>query len=243
MRGFIPTLFLLLFAGQAAFGQVSVTHLHVEGGYYKPSLGYWNNESYLTGFDMKLDGGFYYGAGVGFSLHDNYSARLSVAQFSTSADSGPASVGGVTRQEYLKINIVPMSLDFLYEFQNLSMKKIYPYLGAGASFNIIQRTFARSTSTGLDQEGKAAGYAPAFYPLAGVMFDVVSNIDVGLEGKFPIGSYKQAFSTVTSDPNSFTVENVSITGPIFSVKVNIRFKPRAGRGDPTSRYRGEPLHH
>ncbi len=239
MRGFIPALLVLfIFAGQAAFGQASLTYLNVEGGYYKPSLGYWNNDSYLTGFDMKLGGGLYYGGGVGFRVYDSYFGRLSVGQFSTSDKSEPINLGGLTREEYLKIKIMPVSLDFLYEFQTLSKDKIFPYVGAGASINFIQRTYKRSANTGLDEEGSDTGRANSFYPLVGVSYNVTNYIDVGLEGRFPIGSYKQAFSTVTEDPNSFTVETVSITGPIVSLKVNLRFEPRGRRRSASSRYRG-----
>ncbi len=241
MRGLkIPALliFLLAIGGQAAFGQASITYIHLEGGYYKPSLDYWNNDSYLTGFDMKLGGGLYYGGGVGFKIYDHYFGRLSVGRFSTSDQSGDIVLGGLTRQEYLKIAISPVSADVLYEFQTLARSKLYPYVGAGAAINFIQRTYKRTANTGLNEEGTDTGRANSFYPLAGVLYNVTNFIDVGLEAKFPIGSYKQGFSTVTDDPNSFVVETISITGPIISAKVNLRFEPRGRRRSASSRYKG-----
>ncbi|MEQ8686204.1 MAG: hypothetical protein RIE86_12975 [Imperialibacter sp.] len=235
----LPALLIfLVFIAQASFGQAALTYLTLEGGYYRPSLDYWNNDSYLTGFDMKLGGGLYYGGGVGFRVYDSYFGRASVGMFSTSDESGPVTRGGLIREEYLKIKIIPASLDFLYEFQNFARSKVFPYVGAGASINFIQRTYSRSANTGLEEEGSDAGRTNSFYPLAGAAYNVTNYIDVGLEVKFPFGSYKQGFATVTEDPNSFAIEKVSITGPIVSLKANLRFEPRGHRRSASSRYRG-----
>lgn len=225
---------IFLCAGFRGMAQGNITYFDLEGGYYMPSLDYWNEESYLAALGMEFKGGPYFGAGVGVGFTRNFSGRLSVGTWQDKTEAKGVDVGGIVRDELVQLKIVPVSFALLYEYP---IQKLIPYGGVGASVNFIERTYSRNiAATGQIEEGVDAGRANSVHPLAGVMINLHPFIDVGLEAKYTIGNYSQAF--IDAETDEVNVEKISFTGPIVTLKTSIRLDPRGRRRSYLSKYRG-----
>lgn len=212
---------MLAFLGicTSAFSQIKLTAATVEGGWYKPSLDWWNNESYLNGLNMQFQGGLYFGGDLTLNFAPNLAIRTGIGRYKESLDSGPVSVGGVTRTEKMSLALVPLSGSLVIEIPS---RIVYPYLGGGAAAFFVQSKYERNV-TGLPAEsGSNLGSTLGFHGLAGISVPL-GPVDFSLEGRYHYGSYSQQ---VTAEDNSVSVEKVSFSGPMAVARLGVRLAKR-----------------
>ncbi len=199
-------------------------------GWYKPSLDYLNDESYLNAFGASFDGGIIATAGVEAKLYQNLYLGVSAGFWSDVAEFTSTS-GTTVRTEELKISIVPISVALMYQWsfeaaspynysggrQSNFLSRLTPFIGLGAGYDLITQDLDRVID-GERTTSSLKGTAPVYKALGGTKIAIVDRLDLGILAEYVLGSFDQQFGEGT---NAAT-ESVGLDG--ISAQLTLSFK-------------------
>lgn len=211
-------------------------------GYYKPDMGYWNNESYLADQDKAFEGGIIFQGGVNFKVYQGFLIGLSAATYSDGVQS-TSSIGGILRDENITYRITPLSVQGKYEFtlgnridrfRHTGINRLHPYIGVGINYTMVTQKFERlfADEEREDVSRNQTGSTVTFSGIGGANFDLTPTIGLGVEVNYYVG----AFDQLVESGGTSTVESISLNGPAISAKVFIKLsKNRWGYRMPKRR--------
>jgi hypothetical protein len=212
-----------------AQAQVNLKSISVGASYWKPSLDYWNERSFLRDYNngqgAKLEGAIMPTAALEIGLVKGLSIGGRVGFWSKSVSS-PLSIGGVNRTEDLKLSIIPASLDLKYTFGETTTTEdgakkpvVSPYIGASVARYFISNKFNRQVTNGdgtLSQTQTGNNYGLQVF--VGAERQLVKKLYLALDVRYHLGNYNQAVTEGTTS----TTEKVSLNG--VEAGLSLRFK-------------------
>ncbi|QKZ15440.1 OmpW family outer membrane protein [Spirosoma sp. KUDC1026] len=212
-----------------AQAQVNLKSISIGASYWKPSLDYWNERSFLRDYNngqgAKLEGAVMPTAALEIGLVKGLSIGGRVGYWSKSVSS-PLTIGGVNRTEDLQLSIIPASLDLKYTFGETTTTEegakkpfVTPYIGASVARYFISNKFNRQVTNGdgtLSQTQTGNNYGLQVF--VGAERQLVKKLYLALDVRYHIGSYKQAVAEGTTS----TTEKVSLNG--VEAGLSLRFK-------------------
>jgi len=212
-----------------AQAQVDLKSISVGASYWKPSLDYWNERSFLRDYNngqgAKLEGAVMPTAALEIGLIKGLSIGGRVGFWSKSVSS-PLSIGGVNRTEDLKLSIIPASLDLKYTFGETTTTEegakkpvVSPYIGASVARYFISNKFNRQVTNGdgtLSQTQTGNNYGLQVF--VGAERQLVKKLYLALDVRYHLGNYNQAVTEGTTS----TTEKVSLNG--VEAGLSLRFK-------------------
>ncbi|HYJ79706.1 MAG TPA: hypothetical protein VEW03_08910 [Longimicrobiaceae bacterium] len=132
---------LLLALGSAAsplHGQQRPLRLAIEGGWYRPSMDYWNERSTFAGID-RFDGSGLFGAAVVAQVAGPLAVRVSAGYWRAAVHDSTLSLPiEITRRE-AEVTLVPVGAALLVRPASLRLAGLRPYAGAGASLVFVRK--------------------------------------------------------------------------------------------------------
>lgn len=215
------------------------TMLHsfnINAGYYRPSMSYWNNDSYLAELGKTYDGGIMLQGGVDLDIYEGFMVGLYAGTYSDRVDVFNQ-IGNIQRTEKHRIRLTPFSLVGKYQwnfgnprirYRQRGLAKIHPYVGAATNFTLITNTLVREFEDPERETQRAVnnGTTITFSGIAGVRYDLTPYIGIGLEGNYFFGGYNQ---TATNSSGDLEDANISVTGPFISGTLSVNLQPPRGR--------------
>ena len=198
-------------------GQVKINSFGISMGWYNPSLDYWKEISFVSGWDKKFDGSFNGGMNVQFQFVNNINLRVSADYWEQSVKQNNIQVGAIVENEKLTLRIIPVSADLIY---NLSFAKVFdavPYIGAGGKIFYLKRTFTRSPVSAQSTDEIADGRSYAGNVFVGIDKNIIGNLNAGIEFRYVFGKYIQQEKNVLGEISD---RDVSIAGPNISFVIN-----------------------
>ncbi len=210
--------------------------LNFNVGYYNPSMGYWNTESYLAELGKKFDGALMFQGGIDFDIYDGFMVGLYGATYSDKIEVFNQ-IGAIERTEKLRYRLTPLSIVGKYQwnfgnprirYRQRGLAKIHPYVGVAGNFTLITNTLAREF-TDPDRENQRSvinGTTITISGIVGVRYDLTPYVGLGTELNYFIGGFDQTVSTGFATTEDATI---SVTGPFISGTVSINLQPPMGR--------------
>lgn len=227
MKKVILSLAVVLCAFVSSYAQINLKSVSVGASYFKPSLDYWNNSSFLTGYNgtgEKFSGSVMPTVGVELGLSKNISLGARAGFWSNSV-SGTLSSGGVSRTEKLELSIIPVSLEGKYSFSfskkdSASSKAIIPYFGVGVTRYFIQNKFTRTVANGTGNVNESQnGNSYGIQILVGAEKRLFSKVYLGVDVRYHLGSYNQKFTEGTTS----STQSISLNGLEAGLAVRYKF--------------------
>jgi hypothetical protein len=209
--------------------QVNLKSISIGASYWKPSLDYWNQRSFLRDYNngqgAKLEGTVMPTAALEIGLVKGLSIGGRVGYWNRSVSS-PLTIGGVNRTEDLQLSIIPVSLDLKYSFGETTTTEegakklvVSPYIGASVARYFISNKFNRQVTNGdgtISQTQTGNNYGVQVF--VGAERQLVKKLYLALDVRYHIGSYNQA----VVDGTTSSTEKVNLNG--VEAGLSLRFK-------------------
>lgn len=224
-----------------ALAQVNLKSISVGASYWKPSLDYWNNLSFLTQYNQekgaKLNGRVMPTAAIELGLSRGFSIGARAGYWTNSASSN-LSVAGINRSEKLTLAIIPVSLDLWYRFESKKSTTqttdangqsnkpknpfLIPYVGVGLSRYFVTNKFSRqvvSNTGSVDETQSGNTYGVQFF--VGAEKKIVKMLYVALDVRYHLGNYNQQVQAETDAAT--TTQKVSLNGLEAGLSLRAKF--------------------
>lgn len=199
-----------ILSGQKKAAFLSLNSISVTGGYFNPSMSYFN-QTFLPGAHTtdRFGGSMVYGANMAFNLPLNLGARIG-AWYWENKVSGEN--GGAFNR--LKISLTGLSLGAFYTLQHefLGLK---PYVGLDGSILFVQDQYDANETV-----VKKSGSDFVWTPFIGLKHEFKQRVVIGLEYGYNLGSYMQDIESGASFENA----KISVDGHKIQLSVGYIFK-------------------
>lgn len=188
--------------------ETSFRSFGLEGGWYNPSMNYWN-QNYPNNFNgVKFKGAMLFGFNLQADLVEPVRVRLGGRYWKE----------GVTYPtEDISVSIIPIGVDFLVDLTVLKFSIVVPYVGLGATYNFVHLDYTRTDDAGIQYKDKENGKDYTANLIAGFEIPIVSSLFIDLEYRHVWGKYEQI---VKDGFQRTTSHNVLLNGPQVSLSFN-----------------------
>jgi len=216
----------------AQYGQSSrnciLCSVEIGGGWYQPSLDYWNDESYLSEINGSFNGGIIGVVSAEFKIYEGFMGGVQAGYWSDVAE--VANAGPIANwNEKVAMAIIPITLFGKYEF-SFAPSRLYPFVGLGYSMNFLNQDITREVG-GVLSEISLEGTTQTASLMAGLKFAVFPNVDAGLEYSYVLGTFDQDFV----EDEVQTTQAVGLDGSLIVGKISFTIDDRINpqrRGRP-----------
>lgn len=198
-------------------------------GWYMPSLGYLNDESYLSDIGGAFDGGLMYVGALEAKVYGNFLAGLQAGYWSNSVSVENAGTFNAQWNEELSLTIIPITVFGKYEFNLPASKRLFPFLGAGFTMNFVSQDLNREVG-GVVTETDLSGRSSTIAAIVGSKFAITSHVDFGLEYNYVLGGFDQTFI----ENGVESTQNVGLDGSLILGKISFTIDDRL---NPSRKYR------
>ncbi len=210
--------------------------LNFNAGYYTPSMGYWNQDSYLAEIGKSFNGGIMFQGGIDLDIYEGFMIGLYGGTYSDRVDV-LNNIGNIEREEKIRYRLTPLSLVGKYQFnfgnprltyRKRGLAKIHPYFGAGVNMTLITNTLIREFTDPEREDQRSAqnGTTITLSGIVGVRYDLTPYVGIGTEVNYFVGSFDQFVATGSGGSEE---ANISITGPYISGTLSVNLQPPKGR--------------
>lgn len=235
MKKFTTYLFLSIFflsVVSAQYGQGArnciLCAIDVGGGWYQPSLDYWNDESYLAEINGSFNGGIIGVVSAEFKIYEGFMGGIQAGYWKDVAEVVNAGPIG-NWNEKVEIAIIPVTVFGKYEFSLPSNNRIYPFIGAGYTMNLMSQDVRREVG-GVPTEIALEGTTQTASLMVGAKYAIASHFDVGIEYNYVIGTFDQDFI----EDEVQTTQAVGLDGSLILAKLSLTIDDRI---NPSRKYR------
>ena len=210
-------IFILLIVSPAANkinAQVAVKAIGVGGGWYIPSMDFWNEDTFVKNWSNQFEGGIYGNGYMEVQLVRNVSTRVGLGYWSQEQSQESIPWGNETRTDNLKLTLIPVTMDIIAYLELDDIKPVNLYGGIGWGINFIKVEYTRTPTVSAATIDDNTGQDYLGYVLGGIDIPVTTGFAAAVEFRYVFGEYGQQFY---GSNNTVYNNEVSLSGPQISL--------------------------